>query len=310
VHGKYYGTSKTAIQVLQEEGKITILDIDMQGVKSVKESGISARYVFIAPPSRKELEDRLRGRGTETEEAITKRLGNAAKEIEYGEKEGNFDKVFVNQDVEKTVDEMVEVLSEWFPQLKSSDSSETKEEPIRQQQQSPEQLHPPEQPFDFLAESDKMIRFPSVRKGHGRLIATDRSSMDENQQQQSRQAERNAKHMFAYTVALEEPGGPRSYPRLGKTNPNIVLDNEDFDGGNDNSSVDVPETEEQQQQQRAMFTADRSPDKEKQEQNQSERNEKLEEPDGPRGYPRLGNTNPTTLLDSEGSNGKDDGIAY
>jgi hypothetical protein len=116
--------------------------------------------------------------------------------------------------------------------------------------------------------------------------------------------------MFAYTVALEEPGGPRSYPRLGKTNPNIVLDNEDFDGGNDNSSVDVPETEEQQQQQRAMFTADRSPDKEKQEQNQSERNEKLEEPDGPRGYPRLGNTNPTTLLDSEGSNGKDDGIAY
>lgn len=117
VHGNYYGTSKEAIEVLQRDDKITILDIDMQGVISVKESGIAAKYVFIAPPSMIELENRLRGRKTETEEAIQKRLGNAAKEIEYGEKDGNFDRLFVNNDVEQTVDEMVEVLTKWYPQL-------------------------------------------------------------------------------------------------------------------------------------------------------------------------------------------------
>lgn len=310
VHGNYYGTSKTAIQVLQEEGKITILDIDMQGVKSVKESGISARYVFIAPPSREELEDRLRGRGTETDEAIAKRLGNAAKEIEYGEEEGNFDRVFVNQDVEQTVDEMVEVLSEWFPQLKSSDTSETKEEPARQhQQQSPAKSPPREQPFDFLAESDRMLRFPSVRKGHGRLVM----APDDVSPAEQRRLELNARHMGAYTVDLEESD---SNPRLGNTNPNIALDSEGFDGGNDNSSAGAPETKKGQPKKRGMFTAGRSTDKQKQ--NRSESKKTLysssfvdnEEPDGPRGYPRLGKTNPTTLLDNRGSNGNDDDITY
>ena len=316
VHGNYYGTSKTAIQVLQEEGKITILDIDMQGVKSVKESGISARYVFIAPPSRQELEDRLRGRGTETEEAIAKRLGNAAKEIEYGEEEGNFDKIFVNQDVEETVDEMVEVLSEWFPQLKSSSyAPETKEEPTQQQQQhkSPAKSPPREQPFDFLAESDRMLRFPSVRKGHGRLVM----APDDVSPAERRRLELNARHMGAYTVDLEESD---SNPRLGNTNPNIALDSEGFDGSNDNSSAGVPETKKGQPKKRGMFTAGRSTDKEKQQerQNSSESKKTLysssfvdnEEPDGPRGYPRLGKTNPTTFLDSRGSNGDDDEITY
>jgi len=120
VHGNYYGTSKEAIEVLQKQQKITILDIDVQGVMSVKESGIPAKYVFIAPPSMEELEARLRGRGTETEEAISKRLGNAQREIDYGTPL-NFDQLFVNRDVEKTVDEMVKVLLQWYPQLESDD---------------------------------------------------------------------------------------------------------------------------------------------------------------------------------------------
>lgn len=231
VHGNYYGTSKQAIEVLQSEGKITILDIDMQGVISVKESGIPAKYVFIAPPSRSELEDRLRGRGTETEEAIQKRLGNAAQEIEYGEEEGNFDRLFVNHDVETTVDEMVEVLSEWFPQLKTiqdTTSSEVKEEStIRQEQQSPAKA-PSSQPFDFLAESDKMLQFPSVREGHGRLEAVDRSPEDGSGS--------NGKQHGYYVVDLEEPDDSRSYPKLGKTNPTIVLDNEGVDNKDENAN--------------------------------------------------------------------------
>jgi guanylate kinase len=56
----------------------------VQGVQKVKASSLKPRYVFIAPPSMAELEKRLRGRGTETEEQMKLRLGNAAKELEYG----------------------------------------------------------------------------------------------------------------------------------------------------------------------------------------------------------------------------------
>jgi guanylate kinase len=117
VHGNIYGTSKQAIQKLQNENKITILDIDMQGVISVKESGLVAKYVFITPPSIAELENRLRGRNTETEDAIKRRLNNAAKEIGYGNTVGNFDYVFVNDEIDTTVSEMIHVLKEWYPQL-------------------------------------------------------------------------------------------------------------------------------------------------------------------------------------------------
>ena len=121
VHGNLYGTSKQAIADLQAENKITILDIDMQGVKSVKESNLPAKYIFIAPPSFEELEGRLRGRATETEEAIQRRLGNAAKEIEYGQTEGNFDQVIVNDSVDEAVQKLVDTLEEWYPQLRIVD---------------------------------------------------------------------------------------------------------------------------------------------------------------------------------------------
>ncbi|KAL3906577.1 MAG: hypothetical protein SGARI_003942 [Bacillariaceae sp.] len=122
VHGNLYGTSKRAIADLQKDNKITILDIDMQGVMAVKEANIPAKYVFIAPPSFAELEERLRGRATETEEAIQRRLGNAAKEIEYGQAEGNFDQVIVNGNVEGAVQELVDILEKWYPQLRKDDA--------------------------------------------------------------------------------------------------------------------------------------------------------------------------------------------
>ena len=63
------------------------------------------------------LESRLRSRATESEEDIVKRLGNAAKELEYGQTEGNFDKVFVNDDLEKTANELVEFFRQAYPHL-------------------------------------------------------------------------------------------------------------------------------------------------------------------------------------------------
>ena len=70
--GNMYGTSKTAVQDVLAGGKICILDIDVQGVKAVKETDLSPLYVFIKPPSLEELEQRLRDRGTETEESLSK----------------------------------------------------------------------------------------------------------------------------------------------------------------------------------------------------------------------------------------------
>lgn len=103
VHGNLYGTSFDAVRSVQDAGKICVLDIDVQGVISVKEAASKGKirelkplYVFIAPPSLQILEERLRGRETEKEEDVIRRLGNARKEVEYGLAKGNFDKIVVN----------------------------------------------------------------------------------------------------------------------------------------------------------------------------------------------------------------------
>jgi guanylate kinase len=75
--GNRYGTSKSTIREQGEKGKVVVLDIEMEGVKQIKASSIPARFVFVAPPSEDELEKRLRGRGTEKEESVQKRLAQA-----------------------------------------------------------------------------------------------------------------------------------------------------------------------------------------------------------------------------------------
>jgi guanylate kinase len=117
VHGNYYGTSIAAVEAVQKENRICVLDIDIQGVMKVKQSSLKPIYLFIAPPSMEELEKRLRGRGTETEEAIQKRLGNAKKELDYGQQSGNFDRIFVNADLKATFEDMVSAFKEWYPEL-------------------------------------------------------------------------------------------------------------------------------------------------------------------------------------------------
>jgi guanylate kinase len=107
------------VESVQKSGKICILDIDVQGVQKVKASQLQPppRYIFIAPPSRDELEKRLRNRNTETEEAIQTRLANAQKELDYGNTSGNFDRVFVNADLQECFKDMVAQFQEWYPHL-------------------------------------------------------------------------------------------------------------------------------------------------------------------------------------------------
>lgn len=102
--GNYYGTSIKAVDDVSKQNKICILDIDMQGVKSVKKSTISARYLFLSPPSIESLRDRLTGRGTETEDSIARRIAAAAAEMEYAQT-GAHDKIIVNDDLEKAYQE-------------------------------------------------------------------------------------------------------------------------------------------------------------------------------------------------------------
>jgi len=117
VHTNYYGTSFKAVEKVRNQGKVCILDIDVQGVQNVKKSALDCKYIFISPPNMEELEKRLRGRGTETADKIKTRLTNAVKELEYSQLEGNFDKIIVNVELDKAVDEVIHVLQGWYPEL-------------------------------------------------------------------------------------------------------------------------------------------------------------------------------------------------
>ncbi|PHH60526.1 hypothetical protein CDD81_1573 [Ophiocordyceps australis] len=106
--GNRYGTSKMTIEEQSQKGKVVLLDIEMEGVKQMKQSDISARYVFIAPPSLQVLESRLRGRGTEKEESIQKRLAQAKRELDFSQTPGIHDKIIVNDRLETAYKELEE----------------------------------------------------------------------------------------------------------------------------------------------------------------------------------------------------------
>lgn len=72
----------------------------------MKKSGIDARYIFIAPPSLQALESRLRGRGTEKEESVQKRLKQAKEELEYSNVPGVHDIIIVNDDLDTAYKEL------------------------------------------------------------------------------------------------------------------------------------------------------------------------------------------------------------
>lgn len=110
VHGNLYGTSIEAVDVVSDAGKRCILDIDVQGAKSVHANSLDAIFIFVCPPSFDELEKRLRERGTETEEQVQKRLRNARAELEEGKSPGLFDHILVNDNLETCYETLKELL--------------------------------------------------------------------------------------------------------------------------------------------------------------------------------------------------------
>lgn len=96
-----------------------MLDIEIEGVKQIRNSHLNPILVFIAPPSIEELERRLRGRKTETEESLQKRLTTASIELEYGNAPGNFDIVIPNIQLKKAYVELRDfILKELEEQFK------------------------------------------------------------------------------------------------------------------------------------------------------------------------------------------------
>lgn len=117
VHGNIYGTSLQAVADVGRSGRLAVLDIDVQGAEKVKASlvGDRARLLFLKPPSLEELEARLRGRGTETEEKVQLRLSAAAAEIQRSEEPGFFDAVIVNENIDRAYEEMKEWIEALVP---------------------------------------------------------------------------------------------------------------------------------------------------------------------------------------------------
>lgn len=99
--GNYYGTPKEYVVQQLEQGKDVILDIEMQGALHVREILPEVNLIFLTPPSVDVLEQRLRGRGTETEEVIRDRMARAKEECSYMEK---YDYIVVNDDLDECVE--------------------------------------------------------------------------------------------------------------------------------------------------------------------------------------------------------------
>jgi guanylate kinase len=97
VFENYYGTHQEYLDRARAEGKDLVLDIDVQGARQLKEKIPDAVSIFILPPSRQILEQRLRARSEDSNAVIERRLREAAEEIRHW---GQYDYVLVNQEVE------------------------------------------------------------------------------------------------------------------------------------------------------------------------------------------------------------------
>ena len=108
VHGKRYGTPRSAAEEILKRGRHAVLNIDVQGADSVRKSGFPCFLVFLLPPSWEELERRLRGRGTDPAEEIERRLADARSELL---RQDDFDLKVTNFAPRRAADEIARALA-------------------------------------------------------------------------------------------------------------------------------------------------------------------------------------------------------
>jgi len=108
VHGNYYGTLKSEVDSKLHAGGDVILDLDVQGSVELKKKAPECVSIFILPPSLATLEKRLRGRGSDEEETIQRRLLNARTELRMAER---YDYVLVNRVLTETIEQMKTIIA-------------------------------------------------------------------------------------------------------------------------------------------------------------------------------------------------------
>jgi guanylate kinase len=101
--GNLYGTPRAPVEEAVADGRIVLLEIEVQGALQVKEAVPEALLVFLVPPSTEELERRLAGRGTEDAATVARRLREAERELEASQ---DFDHVVTNDDLERCTAEV------------------------------------------------------------------------------------------------------------------------------------------------------------------------------------------------------------
>lgn len=110
--GSFYGTLKSEVNRIWAKGHIILFDIDVKGGVNIKKLyGNYAMAVFVQPPSLAVLEERLRRRGTDTEEAIGTRLAKAKEELTYADK---FDIVLVNDNLEDSFAKAEKIVTDFY----------------------------------------------------------------------------------------------------------------------------------------------------------------------------------------------------
>lgn len=110
--GSFYGTLKSEVQRIWDKGHVIIFDVDVKGGVNLKKSfGDKALSVFIQAPSVEELRKRLVARGTDSAEAIAKRVAKASEEMTYADK---FDYILVNDDLQKAYAEAEKVVDDFL----------------------------------------------------------------------------------------------------------------------------------------------------------------------------------------------------
>jgi guanylate kinase len=107
VFDNFYGTGRGQVEALRNAGHDVILEIDWQGAQQVRRALPDCRSIFILPPSRAALEERLHGRRTDSPEVIARRLRDAVADMRHY---GEFDFVIVNDNFETAVRELLEVM--------------------------------------------------------------------------------------------------------------------------------------------------------------------------------------------------------
>jgi guanylate kinase len=109
VFDHWYGTSRAHVEELLEQGETVLLEIDWQGAGQVRARAADHIGIFILPPNRKELERRLRGRGTDSDESINRRLRDAMTDTVHWDE---FDYVLISEDVKTSIKEFEAILDD------------------------------------------------------------------------------------------------------------------------------------------------------------------------------------------------------